>query len=82
MLLQQAQLQQVILMYTELHGGLSKTSEALIHTPQLLLDRITGTIWQRQSHKQDGTSVESIHTQNIEELSMEHIFQVKKPQVR
>jgi hypothetical protein len=73
---------QVILMYTELHGNLSKTSGALIHTPQLLLEHVTGRIWQRQYHKPDGTSAESILTQNIEELSMEPIFQVKKLQIR
>jgi hypothetical protein len=53
---------QVILMFIELHGGRSKISRALIHTPQLLLDHITGIIWQRKYHKPDGTSVESIPT--------------------
>jgi hypothetical protein len=69
-------------MYTELHGDLSKTSGALIHTPRPLPNRITGMIWQRQFHKPDGTSVESIHTENIEELPMGPIFQVKKQQIR
>lgn len=52
-----------------------KTLGGLIPTPQPKQDPNTGKIWPNQYLTQTGTSAESTVRQNIEALSMGHIYQ-------